>query len=120
MAKDSKIKTKVVGVSYNNDDGSSRQALIKQHVRRGDQVHFLYKPISQDPNAVQVLARERKGCLSFGKPKFVQIGYLRSEMAADLHEDVQANKVTGRVMQVTGGSRDKKTVGVNIELTIKK
>ena len=69
---------------------------------------------------MQVLAKERNGCLSFRKPKLVQIGNLRSEMAADIHEDVNADRVTGRVMDVTGGTKKKPSLGVNIELTINK
>ena len=64
-------ETKVVGVSKENADGSSRQDIIKVEVEEGDQLSLHAEPDNPyDPNAVQVLSK-------YGK----QIGYLKKEMA---------------------------------------
>lgn len=112
-----KIKTKVVGVTFANPDGSSRQAHIKQHARQGDPVFLLPHPIPEDKNAVGVHIRQRRGCLAIGRPKTAQIGHLGREMAQELHQAIVEGRVSGHILQVTGG--DGKTLGVNIELIVK-
>lgn len=120
MAETKDIKTKVAGVTFNNPDGSSRQVLIKKHARRGDVITLRYAPIKQDSDAVEVHVQERRGCLSFGKRGgLVQIGYLKSDLAAQLAEDVQVGSVVGKVLSVTGGTRGRSR-GVNIVLRIVK
>jgi len=64
-------ETKVVGVSKDNEDGTSRQAIIKAEVAEEDKLQLEAEPSNPyDPNAVKVLS-----------PKGNQIGYLNKEMA---------------------------------------
>ena len=64
-------ETKVVGVSKNNSDGSSRQEIIKTEVQEEDKLQLLAEPENPyDPNAVMVLSK-------LGN----QIGYLNKEIA---------------------------------------
>ncbi|SNT28237.1 HIRAN domain-containing protein [Ekhidna lutea] len=64
-------ETKVVGVSLNNADGSSRQEIIKREVAEDDKLQLEAEPTNPyDSNAVQVLSKNGN-----------QIGYLNKEMA---------------------------------------
>ncbi len=64
-------ETKVVGVSLNNTDGTSRQDIIKREVEEDDKLTIKPEPGNPyDPNAVQVLSK-------LGN----QIGYLNKELA---------------------------------------
>ncbi|MEQ8629545.1 HIRAN domain-containing protein [Ekhidna sp.] len=64
-------ETKVVGVSLNNADGSSRQEIIKREVEEEDKLKLASEPDNPyDPNAVKVLSTHGN-----------QIGYLNKEMA---------------------------------------
>ena len=97
--------TKVVGVSKDNSDGSSRQEIIRQEVAEDDKLSLEAEPENAfDPNAVKVLSKNHN-----------QIGYLNKEMAAtilpalinetEIH--VTANWVNGEKV---------KGVGLRIEL----
>ncbi len=64
-------ESKVVGVSKENEDSTSRQRIIKQEVAEEDALILEAEPTNPyDPNAVKVLSR-------LGN----QIGYLNKEMA---------------------------------------
>lgn len=64
-------ETKVVGVSKDNADGSSRQEIIRREVEEDDKLQIKPEPDNPyDPNAVQVLSKNGN-----------QIGYLNKEMA---------------------------------------
>lgn len=66
--------TKVVGVSMTNEDGISRQDIIKREVEEEDKLYIEPEPENEhDPNAVRVLSRNKN-----------QIGYLNKEMAETL------------------------------------
>ena len=92
--------TKVVGVSKNNSDGSSRQEIIKKEVEEDDKLGIEAEPDNPfDANAIKVLSK-------FGN----QIGYLSKEMAetikpallneAEIH--VTASWVNGEKMLGVG------------------
>lgn len=64
-------ETKVVGVSKDNADGSSRQGIIRREVEEDDKLKVETEPDNlYDPNAVKVLSKNGN-----------QIGYLNKEMA---------------------------------------
>ncbi len=63
--------TKVVGVSKDNQDGSSRQEIIRNEVEEEDKLSLEAEPDNAfDPNAIKVLSKKGN-----------QIGYLNKEMA---------------------------------------
>lgn len=75
------IPTYVAGVTFKNDNGTSRQAIIKKYCNIGDEVNLIPEPTNKhDPNAVKV-------CLQDGK----QIGYLR-DIVADIRARKKASK----------------------------
>lgn len=63
--------TKVVGVSKDNEDGTSRQEIIQQEVAEDDKLQLEPEPTNPyDSNAIKVLSRHGN-----------QIGYLNREIA---------------------------------------
>ncbi len=99
------IDTKVVGVSKQNTDGSSRQVIINSLVNEDDPVHFELEPDNPyDPNAVKVLITGMK-----------QIGYLNRNIAPNVKSAiVNGAEIIARVSWVSG--KEMKGVGLRIEL----
>jgi hypothetical protein len=99
--------SKVSGVTYQNPDGVSRQEII-------DQLCFSDQPL--------LLMREPNNPYSenaIGVWVAYQIGYVKPELADQLALILdEGGVVEARVTEVTGGTEDKPTLGVNIELTI--
>ena len=107
--------TKVVGVAYDNDDGRSRQAYIKP-LRAGDRLCLEHHPHNPyDANAIAVLAPYRR----WFKTRWRQIGHLNAELAERIVLDLdQGKRVQARVKEVTGGTRGKPALGVNIVMYV--
>ena len=106
-AVEDQIRTKVVGVTYRNDDGSDRQRIIARYCRAGTPLRLVREPgNSHDRNAVAVFVGKR------------QIGYISSNLARDvarmLDEGATAEAV---VTAVTGGGRGENH-GVNIQIDL--
>jgi hypothetical protein len=94
------MDTKVVGVSKNNTDGSSRQQIIAREVKENDPLQLVLEPDNPfDPNAVKVLSK-------FGH----QIGYLGRDVAErvrmallnEVEVTVKASWVSGEKMMGVG------------------
>jgi len=99
------IKTKVVGVTFRNDDGSDRQRLIARYCRAGKSLAIRRDLDNRhDEYAVAVFADRH------------QIGHLRSGLAEEVVDWLEAG-MTARVtiLQVTGGGRGE-SLGVNIQI----
>lgn len=95
------IRTKVVGVTFQNDDGTDRQELLAL-VSPGDTLDLEPYKYNGAP-AMKVV--HAVGC----------IGNLKAELAADLCKNEYIT-YTAEVLEVTGGE-DGKTYGCNIEIT---
>lgn len=98
----------VVGESFKNDDGSDRQAIIRS-CRVGEAVALKHEPYNQfDPNAIAV-CRTSDG---------TQIGYLRSNVAARLLDEL-ANEFAARatIHDIRGGP-PLNLSGVWLEITL--
>lgn len=103
MTEKKRFYSKVSGVSHSNDDGSDRQWIIKKYCKPGMPLILQYEPENKfDPNAIAIYI-EAAG-------KKAQIGYVPSGTARDLR--IENYNVT--VANITGGTRDQKTLGVNI------
>lgn len=68
--------TKIVGVVHKNNDGTSRQEILKK-CKRGEKLTLIHEPIPQDENAVKV-------CRENGE----QIGWLSQILAAEIPPDL--------------------------------
>jgi hypothetical protein len=102
----SKIRTKVVGVSYKNDDGTSRQNIIK-NLRVNQYLDILHVPNKYDKNAVAVFLVDSN----------LQVGHLNAELAEEIAPMLDnGNCINAVVIDLTGGEYDKPTRGCNIEI----
>ena len=97
----SAIRTKVVGVTFKNEDGTDRQELLSC-VSPGDMLDLEPYEYNGAP-AMKVM--HAVGC----------IGNLKAELAADLCKNEYIT-YTAEVLEVTGGE-DGKSYGCNIEIT---
>lgn len=103
------IKTEVVGVTFNNPDGRSRQRILKK-CRRGETLLLRPQPIKGHPYAVAVCRRNGQ-----------QIGHIRSHLSEQIFGYLSAGlQVECKILQLTGGTRKKPTRGCNIEITVKR
>lgn len=99
----------VVGESFDNDDGSSRQEIIKQHGRAGAQVHLEREPDNQyDDLAIAVYLADQ------------QIGYLKGDVAARHAPKIDTGRYAlyAKISSVNGGTKDKPNIGVTLEATL--
>lgn len=98
--------SKIVGVTYPNDDGSSRQELLAK-CGKGQKLDLALRPMEQDKNAVAVLTRsgEQLGWLS----REVASGIARALRKKDYYAKAQITELTGG-----GWGPFKKTRGCNI------
>lgn len=100
------IRTKVVGVTFRNEDGSKRQKIVAR-CNPGDELILKHEPVEDYPFALAV--HNRKG---------QQLGYLRDELAKDIVGYMEEGRhVQCRVLEVTGGGWGR-SVGCNIEVII--
>lgn len=103
MTSDREIVTKVAGIGQRNPDGSARQTIAAK-ARPGDTLTLRREPRNPfDLNAIQVWHRAG------------QVGFLNADLAAELAPDMDAGaEFTAEVEEVTGGTRDKPHLGLNI------
>lgn len=97
--------TRVVGVTYDNDDGSSRQEALSCCLR-GEPVGFYWHDFRGSP-ACAVISDHG------------QIGYLSADLAEDLHYDYQDDRfsLVAHISDITGGY-DGYSYGCNLLVSI--
>jgi len=103
-----KTHTKIAGVTYNNEDGTPRQDIIKTLIV-GQELSIKHDSLNPfDAN-----------CQNLTTDNGLLVGNLKRELAADVRNG-QLNGWTymAKVKDITG--QDKHTLGVNIELIAKK
>lgn len=100
------INTKVVGVTFGNEDGTSRQAIIRT-LRPGDGIILRGTPTDEHPEAVSVYDEKMR-----------QIGYLNRDLAIELESNYRDNFMQVTVNNVTGGGD--KNYGCNLHIVIYK
>ena len=98
-------ETKVVGVSKDNIDGSSRQEIIRQEVEEDDKLRLESEPENLfHSNAVKVLSKKGN-----------QIGYLNRDMAETIKQAmVNQTEIFVTVKWISGEKM--RGVGLRIEL----
>ena len=113
MSKLHEFHTKVTGVTFDDPhSGLNRQEIIAAHVRPGMRVHL--RPEPDNPvDALAVGVWVSVGGLL--RRRDYQIGYLFQERAREVRALLQdGHGVDAKVTDVTGGTRDKPTYGVNL------
>jgi HIRAN domain len=110
------VKTKVVGVTHKNGDGSSRQRIIRKWCHPGGVLELVPEPNNPvDELAIGVWVR-RPYWFLFSRRH--QVGYLQAGLAEDLHDQLDAGReFSARILNVTGGGRGQ-NYGVNIEIEV--
>jgi hypothetical protein len=110
-----KFKTKVVGVTHENVDGSSRQDAIGR-LRVGQKVRLVWeKDNPHDPNAILLFP----GTTGNVKMKDC-VGYLKADLAADMVNWVTNTDwcVYAEVAEILGGYEGADTLGCLLEITV--
>lgn len=94
---------KVAGVTFPNDDGSERQAIIRR-CRAGEHLILRHEPDNEYSElAIQVLRENGE-----------QLGHAPEYLAERICQEIEAGyQAVGVIKDVTGGTRDKPTRGVN-------
>jgi hypothetical protein len=100
--------TKVVGVTKKNTDGTPRQEVIR-NCSEGERLLLVREPQNPyDPNAIKV-------CRLSGD----QIGYISSDIAERMADEMDTGKrFSARIEDMTGGTRGKPSLGVNIVISV--
>ena len=96
--------TKVVGVTFGNPDGSSRQAYIS-NLKPNQDLVLRPVPTAQYPDAIGVFTLDGK-----------QLGHVNADLAAELKYKYPLNFMQVTVSNVTGGNG--KNYGCNIHVII--
>lgn len=100
------MRTKVSGVTFNNQDGTCRQALLRR-VMPDDQLTMETTTFNGKLSKTCVL-RHAIGI----------IGTLSGDVLAEFREKTAPDaEIHVRVLQITGGTQEKQTLGCNIELS---
>ena len=103
-----KIRTKVAGVGFRPN---SVLAARYHYLKTGDgSLDLIREPTNQhDPNAVKVVYRRTGN----------QLGYVKRSLAERIASHLDSGmKADASILQFTGGTQDKKNVGINIELDL--
>lgn len=111
------FETKVVGVTFDNDDGSSRQDAIG-NLQVGQQVYLVWNPHNpHSSNAILVF-----GNISTNEVVMSScLGHLKSGLGADVLEwskDDNYEGIYAEVVKILGGTKNKPTLGCLIRICL--
>lgn len=98
------FNTKIVGVTFGNDDGSSRQAIIKKS-KEGEDIILKPVPTDEYPDAIGVFNKRGE-----------QLGHINAELAAELKNKYPNNPMSVTINNITGGGD--KNYGCNLHIII--
>ncbi len=101
------FRTKVVGVSFKNSDGSDRQEIIRS-CRSGEDIVLKPTPSKEYPDAIGVFTKSGK-----------QIGNLNADLAHDMKYKYGTNPMSCAICDIHGGE-DNRYLGVNLHIVIYK
>lgn len=96
--------TKVVGVTFNNDDGTSRQAIIER-CKPGEDIVIKPVPTKEYPDAIGVFNNRGE-----------QLGHLGAELASEIKTKWGFNPMSITIAALTGGGD--KAYGCNLHFII--
>jgi single-stranded-DNA-specific exonuclease len=106
MQPDEMIYSKLQGVTHTNRDGTNRQEIIAELCYQGQQLLLMRAPNQYSRNNLDVYVA-------------YQVGHVNPELA-DLLVPIldEGGIVRAHITEITGGSEDKPTRGVNVSFTI--
>src|SRR5271154_3656789 len=93
------IRSKIVGVTFDNPDGTSRQVIIDRYCDAGMTLKVRPEPNNPVQENALGLWVQRHGL--FGSRSF-QVGYVRSELADEFRELLARGwEISGQILEVT-------------------
>lgn len=98
------FRTKVVGVTFGNDDGSSRQKIIS-NCKSGQGVVFRPMNDPQHPESIGVFTENGQ-----------QLGHLAADLAQEMREKYPENPMQAEIENITGGNG--RNLGCNLHIII--
>lgn len=96
--------TKVVGVTFNNDNGTSRQMIIKQCCP-GDDIILKPLPTEKYPDAIGVFNKQNQ-----------QLGHLSQSLAEEIKYKYGFHPMSVKISNITGGGEN--NYGCNLHIVI--
>lgn len=101
------IYTKIVGVTFNNENGENRQEIIKT-LKNKQQLKIIAEPTNPyDKNCQKVMTEDNR-----------QIGNIKRDLAYDINKGRQKGQnYKAEIIAITGGEEEK-NYGVNIMIII--
>lgn len=101
-----KVYSKLSGVTHHNADGTSRQEIIAELCYNGQPLLLIREPNQYSYNNIGVYIA-------------YQVGYVTPEMAEILAPIIDSGSgVDASITDITGGTENKPTRGVNVTYTI--
>ena len=108
------LRTKVVGVTHDNEDGTNRQRHIRK-CRKGDSLSLRHNPENPHDSCAVEVHHER----GFFFATSNQIGFIRRDLAPEIVGYLDAGgRIDCEIMEVTGGTWTKPDRGVNIKIRL--
>ncbi len=100
------IYSKISGVTHQNPDGSNRQEIIDALAYNGQPLLLMRDPNQYSYNNIGVYVA-------------FQIGYVNPDLADEIAPLIDEGvPVEAQITDITGGTEDKPTQGVNVAFTI--
>lgn len=104
------MKTKIVGVTYDNPDGTNRQNILRRMKDKGcedERLTFVHeKNNPRDPNAVMILNKKNE-CLGYLKSDYAESVAAMLDDGLDIH---------AYIINFTGGTASHPAIGCNINI----
>ena len=99
------FKTKIVGVTYSNNDGSPRQKIISTS-KVNDKIYIIPE-LYKKPDTYSIMVCNEK---------FEQLGFLNAELASEISENIlnKKSRVDAKIVEIIG--ENKGTLGAIIEI----
>jgi hypothetical protein len=111
------FKTKVVGVTFDNDDGSSRQMAIR-NLHKGQKVHLIWNPHNEySKHAILVCGVIIGNNVNLS----TCIGHLKEDLGKDVIDwmnDETLNGLYAEVVDILGGTKQLPTLGCLIKICL--
>jgi len=100
------LYSKLAGVTHTNPDGSSRQEIIDALAYNGQPLFLLREPNQYSYDNIGVYVA-------------FQVGYVNPELASELAPLIDEGvPIEAQITDITGGTEDKPTRGVNVAFSI--
>lgn len=106
MGNNQNFYTKIAGVTFDNDNGTNRQELLRLS-KPGDRLFLVPSPNEYNDTAVKVMSDSLNE----------QLGWLKSELSEEIFNWIKdGNEYSAEISEITGLDDENKTLGCNIHI----